>query len=98
MRYMLRIHVCMMEIPEPDFPPDDTPPKDATEAVEGAVHAMAKTAQRLFSAPGMMMPAMEPGGLDFRKTVAITAPSFTSAAQILGQFDALTASIQLERV
>lgn len=97
MRYMLRVHIQLIEIPEPPEEPHESPfPRSDT--VEGTVSSIAATAQRLLSGQMLMMPSVEPGGFDFRKSVAIVAPSFESAAKIVGEFDNLTQQISLERV
>lgn len=103
MRYMLRVHISLVELPEPpafETDPSESP-KSGEEALEGAMHSLGKMATSLLTpggAPMMFAPAVEPGGLDYRKSVAVHAASFESATKILSEFEQLTATIQLERV
>jgi len=90
---MLSLEVKLSEIP-------DEPTADETLALGADPMAMlGKMASRVMAsgAPGTIypMPRM-PGGLDFRKAVAVTVPSVAGLGKICEQFDQLAEQIQVE--
>lgn len=95
MRYMLRVHVSLVELPEEPPAEEHTPGSDP---MEGAMKSIGTMAARIFQPGAIAMPMAEPGGLDWRKAVAVSASNFSTATKILSEFEELTATIQLERV
>ena len=93
MRYSLSVEIKLVEMPEPP---------SETEAIEGAdpMAALGKMATGLLTSirPGEVyhMPRM-PAGMDFRTTVAVSAPGVEGLCKIINRFDALCSQLQLEQ-
>ena len=96
MRSILSLEVKLVEMPEEETQPEEHP---MTVSMDTAMAKMAGSVSKMFSgAPGHIMPFTLPAGLDFRKSVAISSPSFAGLASIVDRYDKLTKTIQLEEV
>ena len=62
MRYMLRVHVSLVELPE-EPPAEEHAP--GSDPMEGAMKSIGTMAARIFQPGAIAMPIAEPGGLDW---------------------------------
>jgi hypothetical protein len=91
-RYTLTAEIKLIEIEEPTAPAEPKPGADPIEHMARGVTTMLTA----FGPASLRFPT-PPGGLNYNKTVIVSAGSFAGIAEILSQFHALIQQIELER-
>jgi hypothetical protein len=92
MRYTLTAEIKLIEIEEPAAPAEPKPGADPIEHMARGVTTMLSA-----FGPTIGRYPLPPGGLNYNKTVIVSAGSFAGIAGILQQFHDLMQEIELER-